>query len=118
MYVNAGHNPPLLLRGDTGGVILLGAKGIALGVLDEINLEELQLDLARHDTVVFYTDGVTEAINEKEEQFGQERLVKLVAQNNHLSAQSLVDKIKDEVNAFSLGQPQFDDFTLVVLKTV
>ncbi len=117
-YVNAGHNPPLLLRGNAGGIALLGARGIALGVLDEIDLEEVQLDLNGNDTVVFYTDGVTEAINGSQEQFGQERLVKLVEQNRHLSAQALVDKIKDEVSAFSTGQPQFDDFTVVVLKTV
>ena len=117
-YVNAGHNPPLLFSGNTGGVILLGAKGIALGVLDDINLEEIQLDLGSSDTVVFYTDGVTEAINAKEEQFGQERLINLVVENSHLSASSLVDKVKSEVVDFSLGQPQFDDLTLVVLKAL
>lgn len=117
-YVNAGHNPPLLFRGNTGGVILLGAKGIALGVLDDINLEEIQLDLGSNDTVVFYTDGVTEAIDAKEEQFGQERLINLVVENSHLSASSLVDKVKSEVVDFSIGQPQFDDLTLVVLKAL
>ncbi len=117
-YVNAGHNPPLLLRGNGGGVTLLGARGIALGVLENIDLEEKEFNLANNDIVVIYTDGITEAINAKEEQFGQERLVNLVVQNSHLSAQSLVDKIKSEVTAFSMGQPQFDDLTLVVLKAV
>ncbi len=117
-YVNAGHNPPLLLKGNAGGVIMLGAKGIALGVMDEINLEEMQLDLGSNDTVVLYTDGVTESINKKEEQFGLDRLVKLIAQNSYLSAQNLVDKIRGEVTAFSQGQSQFDDLTLVVLKAI
>ena len=117
-YINAGHNPPLLFQGNAGGVTLLKAKGIALGVLDDVNLEEVWLDLGMDDTVVLYTDGVTEAINKKEEPFGLERLIKLITQNKNLSAQSLVDKIKGEVTAFSQGQSQFDDITLVVLKAV
>jgi sigma-B regulation protein RsbU (phosphoserine phosphatase) len=115
-YVNAGHNPPLLLKGSAGGIILLQAKGIALGVMDDIDLEEGELELASNDTVILYTDGVTEAINEKEEQFGQERLMQVIAQSTDLPAQDLIDKIKEEVTAFAKGQPQFDDFTLVVLK--
>jgi sigma-B regulation protein RsbU (phosphoserine phosphatase) len=117
-YINAGHNPPLLFQGNAGGVTLLKAKGIALGVLDDVDLEEVWLDLGIDDTVVLYTDGVTEAINKKEEPFGLERLIKLITQNKDLSAQSLVDKIKGEVTAFSQGQSQFDDLTLVVLKAV
>jgi sigma-B regulation protein RsbU (phosphoserine phosphatase) len=115
-YVNAGHNPPLLLKGSAGGVILLEAKGIALGVMDDIDLEEGDLELASNDTVILYTDGVTEAINEKEEQFGRERLMQVIAQSADLPARDLIDKIKEEVTAFAKGQPQFDDFTLVVLK--
>ncbi len=117
-YVNAGHNPPLLFPGGGGEVILLAARGIALGVLEDISLEEKELDLAANDTVIFYTDGVTEAINRQEEQFGQDRLVKLVARNSHLSAQDLVDKIKSTVVDFAQGQAQFDDFTLVALKSI
>jgi len=116
-FVNAGHNPPLFFRGDSGDVILLGANGIALGVLDEINLEEMKINLSSNDTVVFYTDGITEAINGKEEQFGTERLIKLVSQNSQLPAQGLVDKIRNEVVTFTKGQAQFDDLTLVTLKS-
>jgi phosphoserine phosphatase RsbU/P len=117
-YINAGHNPPLLIRGDGGDVVLLSAQGIALGVVDEINLQEVELNLANNDVVVFYTDGITEAINGKEEQFGQERLIKLVAQNSSLPAQELIDKIKSVVMDFTQGQEQFDDLTLVVLKSL
>ena len=117
-YVNAGHNPPIFFKGNSGDVILLGAKGIALGVLEEINLQEMKIDLSKNDTVVFYTDGITEAINGKEEQFGQERLVKLITQNSHLSAKDLADKIKNEVLTFTQGQAQFDDLTLITLKSI
>ena len=117
-YVNAGHNPPLLAKGCGGDVVLLCAQGIALGVMDEIDLQEVELDLADNDVVVFYTDGVTEAINGKEEEFGQERLIELVAQNSNLSAQELIDKIKEAVIEFAQGQAQFDDLTLLVLKSL
>lgn len=115
-YVNAGHNPPLLLQGSAGNVILLEAKGIALGVMDDIDLEERELELASNDTVILYTDGVTEAINEKEEQFGQERLIEVAAQSTNLPARNLINRIREEVTTFAQGQPQFDDFTLVILK--
>jgi len=117
-YVNAGHNPPLLCKGYGGDVVLLSAHGIALGVMDEINLQEVELNLANNDVVVFYTDGITEAVNDKEEQFGQERLIKLVAQNSSLPAQELIDKIKSAVTDFTQRQAQFDDLTLVVLKSL
>ena len=115
-YVNAGHNPPLLLRGGTGDMALLKAKGIALGVLDDIDLEEKELELASNDVVILYTDGVTEAINKKEEQFGQDRLVELIVQSSNLPGQELINKLQKEVTIFAEGQPQFDDFTLVALK--
>ncbi len=115
-YVNAGHNAPLLLKPGGGDIVLLEAKGIALGVLDDINLEEKVLDIASDDIVILYTDGVTEAINEKEEQFGQERLIETIRKNIDLPANDLIDRIKEEVTTFACGQPQFDDFTLVALK--
>jgi sigma-B regulation protein RsbU (phosphoserine phosphatase) len=117
-YVNAGHNSPLLCKGCDGNVVLLDAQGIALGVMDEIKLQEVELSLANNDVVVFYTDGITEAINGKEEQFGQERLIKLITQNSNLPAQEIIDKIKSAVLDFTQGQEQFDDLTLVVLKSL
>ncbi len=117
-YVNAGHNPPIVLPGNgNGGTIkLLEAKGIALGVVDDIILEEAELDLATNDIIVFYTDGVTEANNVKKEQFGQPRLADLILENRHLTANALVDKIKNDIMDFTKGEPQFDDFTLFALK--
>ena len=117
-YVNAGHNPPLLCKGYGGDVVLLGGHGIALGVMDKINLQEVELRLANNDIVVFYTDGITEAVNGKEEEFGLERLIKLITQNSHLTAQELIDRIKSTVIDFTQGQAQFDDLTLVVLKSL
>ena len=115
-YVNAGHNPPVMLRREGRDVILLEAKGIALGVMPNIELDEREISLRKGDVVVLYTDGVTEAINDREEQFGQQRLIQLIDEGRSLRAQELVTRIQQGVTAFSTGQPQFDDIAIMVLK--
>jgi len=117
-YVNAGHNPPLLLKGDGREVMLLEAKGIALGVMPDIKLEEKEVALGKGAVVVFYTDGVTEAVNNRQQQFGQDRLVKVLEKNHHLSAQEIINKIRQEITDFAGDQPQFDDITMIVLKSI
>ncbi|WP_424353988.1 SpoIIE family protein phosphatase [Methanobacterium sp. MBAC-LM] len=115
-YVNAGHNNPVLFIRKTETMECLNAKGIALGAIDTIELEEKQIDLESGDVIVFYTDGVTEAMNDKEEFFGQKRLYKLIRSYYNLSAEDIVNKIKEEVISFSQNQSQFDDITLMVIK--
>ncbi|MCX6008255.1 MAG: SpoIIE family protein phosphatase [Chloroflexi bacterium] len=115
-YVNAGHNPPFVVHNGQDGVILLKAKGIAMGVVDDYSLEQKELKLDSNDTIVFYTDGITEAINNAGEQFGDKRLIETVRENLDLPAEEIIAKVKDTVFAFAQEQPQFDDFTMVVLK--
>ncbi|MCE5213325.1 MAG: SpoIIE family protein phosphatase [Methanobacterium sp.] len=115
-YVNAGHNPPVMFIRKMGDLECLKTKGIALGAIDTMEPEEKEIKLEKGDVIVFYTDGVTEAINDKEELFGEKRLYKLVKVNSDLSAKEIVDRIKDEVIDFSKGLSQFDDITLMVLK--
>lgn len=115
-YVNAGHNPPILLSGGSSQIILLKARGIALGVVDDADLESAEIGLKSGDILVLYTDGVTEAINERVEEFGLERMESLIRENRMLSAEEIIKRIKDEVTAFSGTQPQYDDITLMVLK--
>ena len=115
-YVNAGHNPPFVVKKSSGDVILLRASGIAMGVIDDVSLEEKEIELDSNDIVVFYTDGITEAINSAGEQFGEKRLVETINRNADLPVKDLVGRVKDEVFTFAQDQPQFDDFTLVILK--
>ncbi|MCX6012636.1 MAG: SpoIIE family protein phosphatase [Chloroflexi bacterium] len=115
-YVNAGHNSPIMLDTINGGVILLAAKGIAVGVMTGITLEEKTVILKKGDVIALYTDGATEAINRKGEQFGTERLTQLVTEYSGLPAAELIDRIQKKVTEFSEGQPQFDDVTLMILK--
>lgn len=115
-YTNAGHNYPLLLSKD-GHVRKLEKGGIVLGTLDSYTYEEETVQLSPGDLFLLYTDGITEATNEKEEMFEEERLLKLLKDNREISAQELSQKIVDEVQSFQGSFPQSDDITLVLLKT-
>ena len=84
--------------------------------MQDIELEEKEISLGEGDIVILYTDEVTESINNKEEQFGQRRLIQVIEEGRNLPAQELIERIQQEVTAFSEGQPQFDDFTLMILK--
>ncbi len=115
-YVNAGHNPPLLFRPGTDEAERLRGRGIALGILDEIEVEVVQIGLGPGDTLVLYTDGVTEATNEKDEEYGLERLEAFVSALPELPAEAVIDAIVKDVAKFAGTAPQFDDITLMVLK--
>jgi len=117
-YVNAGHNPPLLLQDGASAVRLLKAEGIALGVIDDVDLQSVKVNLKPGDVLVLYTDGVTEAINNKEEEFGEERLLLVITENRNRPAQEIMDRILAAITAFAGDQPQFDDITLMVLRAV
>ncbi|MGB9634304.1 MAG: PP2C family protein-serine/threonine phosphatase, partial [Chloroflexaceae bacterium] len=115
-YSCAGHNPPLLYRAAEGTFVELRAPGIALGVLESIRLTEAELWLAPGDVLVCYTDGVTEAVDERLEAFGLERLRALIAARHDEPATAIVEAIGAAVDEHGQGQPPFDDVTLVVVK--
>lgn len=117
-YINAGHYPALLFHGDMTETSHLEARGIPLGITDMIELEEKSLPLQSGDILVLYTDGVTEAMNESETVFGEERLTRLILDCRALPARDIVRKVEDEILLFSGDQPQFDDLTLVVMKVL
>lgn len=115
-YVNAGHNPPVLIDGSTGDIRMLKTGGVALGAVDDIRYDEAQIRLAAGSTLVLYTDGVTEAMK-GDELFGEARLIEAVKQSKALSAKEILGHIQGEVAAFAQGA-QADDMTLVVLKVL
>jgi sigma-B regulation protein RsbU (phosphoserine phosphatase) len=118
IYCNAGHNPPLWLRVDEGEFVELRTRGIILGAFADIELDERRVDVACGDLLVFYTDGVTEAVTLYEEEFGVERLREVIAAHAQGSAQEVLQAIVDAVNAFEADTPPSDDLTLVVVKRV
>lgn len=115
LYVNAGHNPPLLIR--KGKITKLDKGGIILGVMKTIvqySSEKLQLE--EDDVIVLFTDGVSEAMNQTGEEFSDERLEKLSLSVVGKSAEDISVTIQNEVNKFAYGTVQSDDITLMVIK--
>ncbi len=114
-YTNAGHNPPILL-GINGEIEMLSTPGIALGVLEHARLNESETIMHPGDVLVCYTDGVTEAINDAEEEYGVARLTDVVLRNRERSADALVDAILADLVEHTGRRPAFDDVTLLLIK--
>jgi serine phosphatase RsbU (regulator of sigma subunit) len=115
-YANAGHNPPLWLQVATGELRELAGRGIVLGLFSDIVLEEREISVAPGDLLVFYTDGVTEAMNADKQLFGEDGLRAAMTANPEASAQEVLDGIMQAVNTFTGNTPQSDDLTLFVVK--
>jgi serine phosphatase RsbU (regulator of sigma subunit)/catechol 2,3-dioxygenase-like lactoylglutathione lyase family enzyme len=113
-YVNCGHLPPLLLRADHS-VERLVATATVLGAFKEWECELAECQIAPGDTLVLYTDGITESFNPAGEEFGESRLEEALRQHHHLSSQSLLDAIVEQVRHFSPHE-QHDDITLIAAK--
>lgn len=114
-YINAGHNPPLIGRAD-GNIQQLDSGGFPLGILPQAEYEVGQLRLDSGDTLVIYSDGVSEANNLKEEEFGVERLSQVISKNITASAAGMRDKVESALSAFTQNAPANDDITLVIVK--
>ena len=116
IYANAGHNPALLYHGGTKKHEWLKRTGIAIGLMEGFDVRAESLQLQSGDILVFYTDGVTEAMSPQREPFERDRLVEIIAQNEGTSADELIQKILQSLNKFAQGNPLADDATLVVCK--
>lgn len=114
----AGHNPAIAMH--EGMLQLIRCKGLGVGLVPdetfEKNLEEETTALDAGNTFVFYTDGVTEAMNGRHDEFGEERLYELVQTKKDQTSGELLNAIVDEVNAFCHGVEQHDDITVVIVK--
>ncbi|MEI6839776.1 MAG: SpoIIE family protein phosphatase [Methanomicrobiales archaeon] len=117
-YVNAGHNPPIIFRGGSGKTEELESTGIAIGIMDDAEYSQAEVGLAPGDIILLYTDGVTEAINEKEEMFEVERLMDTIKGASLGPASEIMENIIRAVFAFSGKMPQYDDITLMVVKVL
>jgi sigma-B regulation protein RsbU (phosphoserine phosphatase) len=117
-YCNAGHNPPLLRSRSNGKELLswLRPTGAAIGLAEEFQFGSETVNLVPGDVLLFYTDGITEAMNPQGEGFGQDRLAELVRQGSHLSAQEVVRNARFQLQEFTHGQPLADDTTIIVCK--
>lgn len=114
IYTNAGHNVPILLRKDKK--IKLDKGGMILGCMENIEFEEEEITFEKDSTLVIYSDGITEAINEAEEEFGEERLEKTFMENRNESSQNIIKNILNELKLHVGNNPQSDDITIMVIK--
>ncbi len=116
-YINAGHNPPLLLRDDDSEIALLKAKGLPLGVMEELNIESKKVSLKSNDLVFLYTDGVTEAVNKNNEEYDMKRLSLLLNQIENKTPEEIIQAVTEDITKFTGDVEQFDDITMVVLRS-
>jgi serine phosphatase RsbU (regulator of sigma subunit) len=115
-YVNAGHNPPLLYQASTDELKQLRRTGIPIGIDKGASYRQNHLTMEAGDFLVCYTDGVTEAVNTVDEEFGMERLEQIVLANRQSACADIAAAVEKAVNDFSPAGKQFDDITILVIK--
>jgi sigma-B regulation protein RsbU (phosphoserine phosphatase) len=115
-YCNAGHHPPLVFS--NGEVTPLTVGGTVVGLFENWNYEGTQISFTPGDVLLYFTDGVVEAENEDDEQFGSDRLIELVQGNTFLTADDIHSLVMDSVFQWSAGREQADDITVVCVKIV
>jgi phosphoserine phosphatase RsbU/P len=111
-YCNAGHNPPVLLRKGAAPVFLDTTPGFVLGV-EEFEYTAQSIRLQPGDHLFLYTDGVTEAMNTKQELYGNDRLIEVLADTPHDSPRELSETVMASVHTYAKGEPQSDDVTVL-----
>jgi serine phosphatase RsbU (regulator of sigma subunit)/ketosteroid isomerase-like protein len=114
-YSNAGHNPPILVTA-TDGVRRLASGGPILGVFEDARFDDETVQLHPGDSVVLFSDGVTDAVNPDGEPFGDDRLLACVSGCRDQSARGFLDALFEAVHAFADSAPQSDDITALVLR--
>ena len=117
-YVNGGHNPPAVLRKENGAwrVFRLGDGGPVIGLLAGAVYKEQMLHLLPGDILLAFTDGISEAMNASEDEWGEDRMIAEAQAHADLNAAELLQRLFRAADAFAAGAPQHDDMTLVVLQ--
>jgi len=115
-FIGAGHNPAYLFRSDTGKIELLSSGNLILGAFARISYQSSPLHLHQGDILVVYSDGLTEARNQREEMFGAERLLEIIQQEAPSGSHAFQQKFLNAVEEFTQGMPQRDDITFLVVE--
>lgn len=116
-YINAGHNPPLIMD-LKGNVRRLESSGFCLGMFPNIDYKMEKLNLNVGDTALLFTDGFTESRSKDNEEFEEKRMIQLMKKHSKIGAEDLIEKINQELEEFTVGTEQSDDQTIVVIKRV
>ena len=115
-YCNAGHDSPFVLNEDK--ISRLDKGGLLLGCFELAEYQQESKEIALNEVIVIFSDGVTEAMNENEEEFGEDKLKLLISSNSNLSSKQLAEKIVGEVKKHSMNVPQSDDISLMIIKRI
>ena len=117
-YVNAGHNPPYLLREAADEPILLAEGGPVIGMLPPmlVNYSQGEINLVPGDLIVGLTDGISEAMNSIEEEWGEDALLSILREIRHLSPKEIHDRCVEGADKFANGAKQHDDMTMIILR--
>jgi sigma-B regulation protein RsbU (phosphoserine phosphatase) len=115
-YVNAGHVPPILVRGKTGEVKLLEEGGTVIGLFPQVDYTRGSVKLEKDDVLVCSTDGILHISDEQKHEYGAKRLADFVRRHRDRSAQGIVDGVLAEVSSYSTASMNDDDKVLIVLK--
>ena len=117
-YVNAGHNAPYLLRADSASMEVeeLSTGGTIIGMFPQALYEEGTIDLRTGDVLIVFTDGVTEALNPSDEEFGEERLKDLFREVFRLPVEEMSSRISQELKSWIQDAAQYDDLTFLLMK--
>jgi sigma-B regulation protein RsbU (phosphoserine phosphatase) len=115
-YCNAGHNPPYILKPNGTVEALPMPQDFLLGAIDGVEYHDQQMKLEPGETLVMFTDGVNEAINSSNEEFGNARLDNIIRGLSNASSQQIIESVKDGIKEFVDGAEQSDDITMLVLK--
>ena len=113
-YVNAGHNPPILKSGTD--IQLLEEGGMILGAFKDAEYQQSTISLSKGDFLLIYTDGITEAMDEKENEFGEERIIEILHQKSESSVETITSQIIDSVRLYTESESCSDDMTLMAVK--
>jgi phosphoserine phosphatase RsbU/P len=114
-YSNGGHNAPIFVR-RSGKVERLDKGGLPIGMMQAGVYQEASVDFERGDVLVIYSDGITESINERDEEFEEERLIEVVKNNLGRSASGIRDRIDEALSRFVGNTAPVDDMTLMIIK--
>lgn len=115
-YANAGHNPPIWIESEGNNQNALTRTGAALGVIKEYDIYERTIQLEHGDSLLFYTDGLTEAFSPKDETFGFENIQRVICTAHETSAQELLTLLEKALDKFTGATPQADDLTMLAIK--
>jgi len=115
-YANAGHNPPFVWSTFDKEIALFKAQTFPIGIKQDMKIETKIQGIHKGDTITLYTDGVTESMNEKRQEYGADRLTRILHKNLKMPAKYIIEKIKEDIKVFVDGAEQHDDMTIVVVK--